>query len=81
MAMFYNTREEQYLFNLIKAVAKENPQVIEDMDNLDDLIQTATSEIGFGDIDEFCKKVGISPEWYDEYFYWDEQDGEFYAKR
>lgn len=81
MEMFYDRREERYLFNLIKAVAKENPQVIKDISNLDDLIRTATSEISFGDIDEFCKKVRISPEWYDEYFYWDEQDGEFYARR
>lgn len=81
MEMFYDRREERYLFNLIKAVAKENPQVIKDISNLDDLIRTATSEISFGDIDEFCKKVRISSEWYNEYFYWDEQDGEFYARR
>lgn len=80
MAMFYNKREEKYLFNLIKAVAKENPQVIKNINDLDDLIQTATSEISFGGIDDFCKKVGISPEWYDEHFYWDAQDGEFYAR-
>lgn len=81
MAMFYDKREERYLFNLISAVAKENPQAIKDIGNLDDLIRIATNEISFGDIDEFCKKVKISSEWYDTYFYWDEQDGEFYAKR
>lgn len=80
MAMFYSRREEKYLFNLIKAVAKENPQAIKNINDLDDLIQTATSEISFGGIDDFCKEVGISQEWYDEYFYWDAQDGEFYAR-
>lgn len=78
---FDNRRDEKNLFNLVKAIVKEKPLAIFDVNDLDDLIEVATNVISYGDMQEFCKEVGIDNEWYDDNFDYDDKFGEYYAKR
>ena len=44
----------------------------------DDLIETITSVINYGDIDELCDTMNVDEYWFSKYFAWDEVVERYY---
>ena len=78
MMNFIEPKDEIYFMNMIKALVKEKPESILECDDFDDLIQTITSVISYGDITELCETMDVDEYWFDEYFKWDEEDEDYF---
>ncbi len=68
------------IIKIIKAMINEDgglERFMKEVKDGDDLIQTATSIIPYGDIDELCDNIGISTEWFDYYFQFNEDIEDF----